>query len=235
MPERIVDKYRPIYRKKFMEQTLKHALPNAQIRTEAFLRPKERAAGELEGFPGVEIIVSYDATDDPDILAANTAMCDPETGNLTGIITVSPILCRPTKKAGWELLKAVLAEEWIEVMLKIRDGDTSMAKTVAGKEKLVLLFSKLKRPVLWQDTPDEYQKMAFAMRKLLVSEYSLRELAHTKLNTNFNELRKLADDDPNRAMQLLHDFAEMFSAEWQVDIDLVWDRIQEVMFGPPLN
>jgi hypothetical protein len=231
VPRKIVEEYTSVYRKKFMFQTL-GAIPGEKMKTDAFLRIHERLPNEKEGFLS-EIIVSFDGVDHPKVWAANMVLEDDKTGVRTGVITVAQTLVVDiTKGNGKEILKEVLAEEWLEVMMKLRDG-TDEAKTVREKEELIMLFSSLKRPALWQDTTEREQELHHALRRLLVPTLSLCDDLRKTFGLTFEQIRGLCKTDTSRASSVLRNFAKTYSANWSVDYELVFDRIREVLFSAP--
>lgn len=227
MPIDIVEELREVYRKKFMSPTL-DGVPGEEMRLEAF----DEVSGK--GFPGSEIIVTFAGPGHPSVLASNDVqeLGVREDGQKVwaGVIAVSPRVCDFSAHRR----KHVLAHEWIEVMMAMRDEGRDGKKVDLERLDMVVMFSTLKMRCLWQDTPEFTVQMHSALRRLLVSEQSLAEMAEEKFGVKISDLKtstSMSRQDVAKVVRQLRQLAEAFAGEWSVDRDLVYDRIREMLWA----
>jgi len=253
MSIRIVEEFRLIYRQKFMQQVMHIRYPGVQATTEAFLTEAFLTEKELQdlpegtnaGFPGSLILIEFTTEENADICAINTVVTE-QVDAPTGIIQISKALLGSTPKEQ-KYLKMVAAHEWIEVMLKLRDGRLNK-RTIAGREAMTMLFTALrnvqgqgagedliKEVVMlspWQDSGEDEAELLAALRHLLVSTQSLDEMVRDDFGVagEGGGLREMAKTNPERATEILVQLAAKFSLHWSVDLELVYDRIREWLF-----
>lgn len=206
-----------------------HSVPGGVVPTNAFLDPNDEPQNADRGFPGSQIIVSYNAPEHPKIWASNTVMSE-DSQPPNGFISVASRFMDRSSDEGKEQLKEILAQEWLEVMLKLRDSPNKRNKVVSGNESLAIIFAFLGRPALWQDMPLESQLTHAAIRELLVSTESLTEMLDETFDMSPVQLRSLAKEDPNIASKRIRNLVHRFSAKWSVKRELVYDRLHEMLF-----
>ncbi len=216
MPIDIVSKYRLVYKNVYMMETL-HNFGGAK-KLPAF-------DNEGRGFRDAYIVVNFDGPKHADIWASNFCKSYPD-GTQEAMIQVNPDL-RTLEK---EKQKTILAHEWIEVMVKFRDGHRE-SKRVAGKIDMVVLFNTLRRRAFWQDSAEFASKMHSALRYLLVSRESIEEMLKADFEKSITDLRNMVTHEPNTAVKLIPKLIESFGAKWSVDVELVYDRLQEILFS----
>lgn len=217
MPQRIVDKYRPVYRQEFVLDTL-HNIGGAKA-YRAF-------DGNGLGFQDCYVIVNFDGPKHDGLLAHNFVREFPD-GKKEGIIQLNPIV--RTKKKHRQ--KEILAEEWIEVMMKF-EGTLGGEHQVLGNFEMAMLFNNLKRRTFWQDSRDFLIKMHAALRHLLVSSQSIEDMLIEDFESSIQKLKRLVTTDSNEARVLIENFLLSFAGRWDVERGLVFDRLQETLFKP---
>ena len=217
----IVRKYRRVYRTAYMMQTLEVTEPRSEpMRLQAFLK-------DGSGFPGHFITVLFDEFSHPDIWVSNLLIKQPD-GKLAGVILVSTDLLRLPR----ERRKEILAEEWIEVMVGF-ENQGRPEKRVAGRAAMIARLYNLSlgiRPrVHWQNTPDEWSNIEVALSELLVSHQSLDDMAPEFGFSSLNGIKEIFTTDPMKAQSTIEKLAKKFSDKWSVEMDLVIDRIREIL------
>lgn len=217
MPKDIVRRYRKIYERYFMVDTLV-VIPKGVIRTQAF-------DGVL-GFPSQFIIVNFDGEPHPKINASNMIQGNEEKG-YNGYIEVNPdLLTRPK-----ELLKVKLAEEWIEAMMGFRSPKSTVHKSIRGKIPLALLFNSLKRRGFWQDRPEEHDALHSALRSLLVPRDLMEAAAREMHGMSIDDLKMLVAASSKEAQSKLEHLVLSFAAQYYIDKELVWDRLMGFLYN----
>lgn len=216
MPKDIVDKYRMLYRKNYMKKTLRRFC--GAKRFKAFDK-------EHQDFTNCFIVVNFNGPAHPNIYASNWIKTSPS-GMKIGVIQINPQIY----ELPIEEQKMLLGEEWIEVMLKFA-GRLGEAQKVFGKIKMAIVFNSLKRRTFWQDSPDFEICMHAALRYLMVSKPSIEELLESKhFNLTLNDLRKSVLEGSKDALEIMENFVVAFAGKWSVERELVWDRLQEILF-----
>lgn len=217
MPHRIVDKYRPVYRQEFVVDTL-YNIGGAKA---------YKAFGENGlGFKDCYIVVNFDGPKHEGLYAHNFVREYPS-GKKEGIIQLNPIVREKEKYRQ----KEILAEEWIEVMMKF-EGILGGEHQVLGNFEMAMLFNNLKRRTFWQDSRDFLIKMHAALRRLLVSSHSIEEMLIEDFGSSIQKLKGLVATDSNGARVLIEKFLLSFAGRWDVEKGLVFDRLQETLFKP---
>ncbi len=217
----IVRKYRRVYRTAYMMQTLEVTEPRSEpMRLQAFLK-------DGSGFPGHFITVLFDEFSHPDIWVSNLLIKQPD-GKLAGVILVSTDLLRLPR----ERRKEILAEEWIEVMVGF-ENQGRPEKRVAGRAAMIArlynLSLSVKPSVPWEDTSDEKSTIQVALREILVSQQSLDEMAPEFGFMSLRAIKNIFTKDPARAQTTIEELAARFSEKKSVQVDLVIDRIREIL------
>ena len=175
------------------------------------------------GFDGSQIILSLAGPDHPKIWAANNVKKN-EDGSYVGVIHLnSQALELPATHR-----KVILAHEWIEVLMAMRDGQRPKTMPL-GKVELALLYNTLHMRSPWQDPPDFELQLHQAIRYLLVTKASLEELAY-EFGTSLSSIVELVKTNPSEAGTLIRQLANTYSAKWSVDLPLVFDRLQESLW-----
>lgn len=176
-----------------------------------------------KGFPGHYIIVDFQGPRHPYILAS-TIIKKTEKAKLA-YISVSPVLqdLSTTKQ------KFVLAHEWLHAMLGFQ---SKQASTITNYSELLLLYySSNNISCFWQDTIDVHSQMIIALRHLLVPRVLIEKSLKNNFNLDFKGLISLAETSSNEACTVLETFIKSFSAQWNVDPELVYSRLAEEIFG----
>lgn len=215
MPQKIVEEYRPVYRQEFVVDTLRNIGGAKEYK--AF-------DGNGCGFENCYIVVNFDGPSRDGVFAHNFVKKYP-TGKKQGIIQLNP----GVRNLPRHRQKEILAEEWIEVMLKF-EGRFGNKHKVLGKIEMVVLFNNLKRRAFWQDLPDFLINMHAALRYLLVSSPSIEEMLIKDFDSSISKLKRLVATDINGARRLIEMFVKSFAGFWDVEEGLVFDRLQETLF-----
>jgi hypothetical protein len=235
----LVRKYRPIYRQKFLTQTL-FADPASARATEAFLGESETSTGEVLGFKGAMIVVanmdrlSEDGLSwkDSEILAI-CGLLSPEDMAGRGLILIRAKYFRDQSVAARQILKTILAHEWIEVMHSLAFPNKKANKTILSGGTLAWLAYRLRQPAIWQHLPFENEAIRLAMLELLVSVESLDTLSRKEFGMTFEEFRQAvrqqgdAGPNDNRMIKMI----TKFSTRRYVPESLVWERLIQLIFG----
>jgi hypothetical protein len=137
-----------------------------------------------------------------------------EDGQRSAIIVVSP----EVQTLGAIRQKAILAHEYVEVVSAIVDGRQS--KAVHTRQELVLFLALSKRRAIFSDTWDERDEIALAVRELLVSQESIRQVMD-ELGIAPERLRELVASNPAEAYEQLDVICRTLSASEAVDVELV--------------
>jgi hypothetical protein len=228
-PLHVVNRHRLLYRNYYMVETLKlvEDLEKDNKATKA-TKPIRLPAfdGEGGGYENCYIIVQPQSQKHPDILASNYIIPPRRGKTKIGIININPMLCEFSKVRQ----KLVLAEEWIEVFLAFEDTKLR-SRRIAGKEDAVVLFNSLRRKAYWQDSEDFVIKLREALRQLTASSPSIKKVLLDKHGITIDGLKQKIKDEPKLAEDIILKFVENFSKEKYVDIDLVYDRLQEELYN----
>lgn len=199
----LVHKYRGHYRSLFAKPSLN------TVRGYAFQVPFD-LDGEAHsiGVTFEEISGAH-----PSIWATNLVHVADD-GRKSALIVVSP----EVQTLGAIRQKAILAHEYLEVVNAIVEGRRS--KAVHTRQELVLFLALSKRRAIFADTYDERDEIAQAVRELLVSQESLRQVMD-ELGITPEGLRELVASNPAEAYEQLDVICRTFSASEAVDLDLV--------------
>lgn len=181
------------------------------------------AFDQAGGFPGCYIYVNFGGPRHPMVWASNVVV-DNGANSMDAVIHVDPeVATLPLSRR-----KALLAYQWLDAMVVFRDG-ARPGKQVLDKVHMIVFLNTLARRTPWQDTPDFEIRMHAALRRLLVTEDSIMAMLANDFRLDTAAVRSLCAESPNEAARLLDDVAESFAAKWSVDIDLVYDRLQEIL------
>ena len=220
MPSKIVAEYRGLYDKHF-EPATRNNLPGSRIKAACFDGAK--------GFQASYIAVNFGgAGGHADILAANCVKLDRQ-GTYQASIQLNPILLTDKKKYPAHVVKMILAEEWLEVMVGLRDKKRdSMQKLVDNKLDLLVIFNSLKCRGAWQDSTEQQIALHGALRELLASKESLLQMA-AEYSLTETEIKRQMGVNPNETMKSIQQFARAYAYKYNVDYDMVLDRFQFVL------
>ena len=230
MPAEIVDKHRLVYKNYYMKQVLKNFRQLEVI--PAYDRDDLIEDQDRKGFPDREIVVNLGGdlsgeSSGGKVWATCVVAEDEKTGEIVAYVEADQSLMSATK----DQQKMALAHEWIHAMLAFK-GDFRGLKIVSGQAEMLALFHSLKRRSYWQDSAEFSSALHKALRELLVSEDSIREmLAAEPFNTTIEDLRVKWNKDPVSEYVTIRNLIEMFAGKWSVDMDLVVDRLQQLLFG----
>ena len=123
----------------------------------------------------------------------------------------------------------ILAEEWLEVMVGLRDKKRdSMQKLVDNKLDLLVIFNSLKCRGAWQDSTEQQIALHGALRELLASKESLLQMA-AEYSLTETEIKRQMGVNPNETMKSIQQFARAYAYKYNVDYDMVLDRFQFVL------
>lgn len=215
MPGGIIATLRSIYEQQYEPQT-RRPLPGVRIAIPCF-------SGTL-GYPGSYVIVNFGGQRHPKILAANCVKPD-KFDVYHGSIQLNPDLLKERP----EFVKMVLAEEWLEVMMGLRDKEHGkMQKLVDDKLDLIVLFNALRRRGLWQDSTEQSITMHGALRQLLVPEDALRKVAD-ECHLTLEGIHRQIKANPDQARTDIDKFVKTYAGKHDVTIELVYDRLMAVL------
>ena len=218
MPKQIVEEYQPIYRHNFMRQTLDTNIQGDEFKVAAF-------SDQGDGFPECYIIVDFKGMGCPKIWACNVVQ-KKDDGTYDAVIHVSSdFFEQPAFKR-----KMILAHEWIEVMMAFRDGERPSKQIDLDKVQMAILFNILQLRAPWQDSLEFDTEMHGALRTLLVSGQSIRELAE-EFGTAIETIQQQVKAEPAKAGAIIRKIAATFNARHSVDLPLVFDRFRDVLWG----
>ena len=216
MALKIVSDYRRLYEENYMDQTL-NCVPGVQFALNMY-------DDSGFGFPGSVIVLNFAGECHGKIWAANFVKKEGTTYH--GYIEVNADLAKQKP----ELRKMILAEEWLEVMMGLRDKENgAMQKRIKDKVGLAVLFNSLKRRGFWQDSPGQQMTLHAALRLLLVSKESVEKMLAETFDESLDTLKQKVCVNPNDATKLISDLVMLYAATYTVNGELVWDRVMEIL------
>ena len=235
---KLICDYRLIYRNYYMVPTL-----GCDSKSEPF---KIRAwhidsNGNNYGFPGKYIHFRPQGTKSNDILASTVVLQNAEIKQVC--ININPLLWYKSN----EFKKRILAHEWIHAMA-VLEGINPSPKRVSDHFNALLFFSTMGRKWLrprWQDSEEMNYCMQSALRQLLVSKESIEEMLYCRhklfvhpVNPEMlsaedqtkENLFTLIENNEEEARGIISELITDFSRTWSVDMTLVHERLQEVLY-----
>ena len=216
-PLSIVDRYRILYRNKYMTPTL---LGNGRktFRIPAF-------SEEHPKFNGSFIVIDYSVQPNDDVWATNTIHKINET--YQAVIHVDPNIDDQSPI----IRKYIYAHEWIEIMYCFHnDSRITLKRIEKNKNAIDTLnaLNNLKRRCAWQDKVQDVDMLAPALRNLLVSHDSIMEFLKHKYSmtlTDFKDRLQRGDSE------IYENVCRGFSIKWSVHVAMVKDRMDELVYG----
>ena len=92
------------------------------------------------------------------------------------------------------------------------------------------MLYKLTGSIPWQDSPDEHLMILSALRYLLVSDEDLNDMVKELFHfQSMSAIGVLAKTDRKMAEEVVKTIAQVFSAKWSVEEELVLSMIQEAL------
>jgi hypothetical protein len=125
------------------------------------------------------------------------------------------------------------AHEWIHAMMTFRalkENKKDEAINRVTDREVIALFYSLHDRCFWQDSDELMVKLHKALRYLLVSDESIREMLSKDFQTNLPELKEQLTDNSESAFKIINDLILAFTAKWSVNRALMVDRLAEVLF-----
>ncbi len=164
----------------------------------------------------------------PSHWATNVIQKNKDNSGYSGIVNIDPELCQMSP----EMRKAVLAEEWLEIMLGIEHPSQREQNKTANKLALIELYCRLGRNAPWMDDSDERFTKHIGLQQLLVSGDTVRRFLKERYMTTIEQLREQANQASITELQKTIRSVELsLAAERFLPVELVQLRLQQEIFS----
>jgi hypothetical protein len=162
--------------------------------------------------------------------ATNVLKQDPRDAS---VFTAYIYLDRSILHAEPELRKAVLAEEWLEVMVGIEEPDRRRSKRTTSRTSLVELYSTLGRGAHWMDDDEEQAEKRVGLQHLMLPDELILTFIADRYKTSVREIRELSEDEStaNEAGRVIRSIERSISAEKFLKLELVQLRLTQFIFS----
>lgn len=132
-----------------------------------------------------------------------------------------------------ELRKAILAEEWLEVMVGIDEPDRRKSKRTSSRTALVELYSSLGRDAHWMDDNEEQLEKRVGLQHLLLPDDFIRSFIQNRYQITVERIKSLSDDDEtaNQAGRIIRSIERAIAADRFLKVELVQLRLTQFIFS----
>ena len=237
---RIVQLFRRFYRECYMRTTLRHGgdhrgkthWPRIELSLRDILAPEMPNADAISNSL---LVIDFNRDLGTEVWAMNLVIKTPT--RLIGYIAVDKRLYEEIvdQREESQKRKAILAHEWLEVLHTICNYEhLDNIRAVAGKVEMFALMGAFEFGLPWEDGPAHLERLAPALRDLLVSSETIHRMIREDQNfgtvEHFNEKFIAAlRNDRGEAKNFLLRFAETVSTKINVPRRLCQERVHEVL------
>lgn len=214
MPKKNIESYRKIYWEAFVDRALS---PDYATRVIPAFATKRSSSPEYLRSPQPVIIVDFDGPAESDI-TASTVVLEKEDGQMVAVISCEP------KFKNWSRpqQKMVLAHEWLHAMLAFQKD--------SGRQKLITnLTETLGHSGLSDDQSEQEMQIQAAIRDLLVSRESARNLLNESFGIDFEGLKGILQEDFAKGAEIIKQFVVLYSDKCAVEEHLVLEQLHRFL------